>query len=171
MQQAKYTTNNVGHFGLAYESYGHFTSPIRRYADLTTHRRLKAVLAGKKPSKQDLEAVGAHISTQERIQQRAEWDTQAMLAALYHQKDIGKIMEAVVSGVTKRKVFFSFKETLAEAALDVDELQGSFELDEVHHRLIAKRGGFQIGLGDTMYVEIQSTDAVRGQIGVTLAKL
>ncbi len=170
MQQAKYTTNNVGHFGLAYESYGHFTSPIRRYADLTTHRRLKAVLAGEKPSKQDLEAVGTHISTQERIQQRAEWDTQAMLAALYHHKDIGKTMEAVVSGVTKRKVFLAFKETLAEAAMDVDELQGSFDLDDVHHRLTAKRGGFAIGLGDTLDVEIESTDAVRGQIGVKLAK-
>jgi ribonuclease R len=170
MQQAKYTTSNVGHFGLAYESYGHFTSPIRRYADLTTHRQLKAVLAGKKPSKQDLEAVGAHLSKQERIQQRAEWDTQAMLAALYHQKDIGKTMEAVVSGVTKRKIFFAFKATLAEAVLDVDELQGSFALDEVHHRLTAKRGGFQIGLGDTVQVEIQSTDAVRGQISVALAK-
>ena len=170
MQQAKYTTSNVGHFGLAYDSYGHFTSPIRRYADLTTHRRLKVVLAGKKPSKQDLEAVGAHLSTQERIQQRAEWDTQAMLAALYHKKDIGKVMDAVVSGVTKRRVFLSLKETLAEASLDVDDLQGSFELDEVHHRLTAKRGGFQIGLGDTVQVEIQTTDAVRGQIGVSLAK-
>ena len=170
MQQAKYTTSNEGHFGLAYDSYGHFTSPIRRYADLTTHRRLKAVLTGKKPSKQDLEAVGAHLSTQERIQQRAEWDTQAMLAALYHHKDIGKVMEAVVSGVTKRKIFLSFKETLTEAAMDVDALQGSFDLDEVHHRLTAKRGGFTIGLGDTLLVEIESTDAVRGQIGVKLAK-
>ncbi|MDQ7004965.1 MAG: ribonuclease R [Ghiorsea sp.] len=168
MQQAKYTTNNVGHFGLAYDCYGHFTSPIRRYADLTTHRRLKAVLAGEKASKQDLEAVGAHISTQERIQQRAEWDTQAMLAALYHHKDIGKTMEAVVSGVTKRKVFFALKETLAEAALDVDELQGSFDLDDVHHRLTSKRSGFTIGLGDTMQVEIENTDAVRGQIKVRL---
>jgi len=169
MQQAKYTTHNVGHFGLAYESYGHFTSPIRRYADLTTHRCLKAVLVGKKPSKQDLEAVGAHISTQERIQQRAEWDTQAMLAALYHRKDIGKTMEAVVSGVSKRKVFFALKATLAEAVLDVDTLRGGFDLDEVHHRLIAKRGGFSLGLGDTIHVNIESTDAVRGQISVRLA--
>ena len=168
MQQAKYTTHNVGHFGLAYDCYGHFTSPIRRYADLTTHRRLKAVLSGEKPSKQGLEAVGAHISTQERVQQRAEWDTQAMLAALYHKKDIGKAMEAVVSGVTKRKVFFSLKDTLAEASLDVDNLQGSFDLDDIHHRLTAKRSGFTLGLGDQIVVKIEATDAVRGQILVTL---
>jgi len=171
MQQAKYTTSNVGHFGLAYDCYGHFTSPIRRYADLTTHRRLKAVLSGQKPSKQDLEAVGGHISTQERKQQRAEWDTQAMLAALYHKKDIGKTMTAVVSGVTKRKIFFSLKDTLADAALDVDDLQDSFELDDIHHRLTSKRGGFQIGLGDQVEVELLSTDVVRGQIAVKLANL
>ncbi len=93
-----------------------------------------------------------------------------MLAALYHKKDIGKVMDAVVSGVTKRRVFLALKETLAEASLDVDDLQGSFSLDEVHHRLTAKRGGFQIGLGDVVQVVIQTTDAVRGQIGVSLAK-
>ncbi|MDX8380617.1 MAG: ribonuclease R [Ghiorsea sp.] len=171
MQQAKYTTNNVGHFGLAYECYGHFTSPIRRYADLTTHRRLKAVLSGQKHSKQDLEAVGGHISTQERKQQRAEWDTQAMLAALYHKKDVGKTMAAVVSGVTKRKIFVSLKETLSDAVLDVDELQDSFDLDDIHHRLTSKRGGFQIGLGDQVDVEIVSTDVVRGQILVKLGSV
>lgn len=169
MQQAKYTTANVGHFGLAYECYGHFTSPIRRYADLTTHRRLKAVLSGQKPSKQDLESVGAHISGQERKQQRAEWDTQAMLAAMYHSKDIGQTMEATVSGVSKRRVFFALKETLAEASLNVDDLQGNFDLDEIHHRLTAKNGVFSLGLGDQVKVDIQSTDAVRGQIMVTLA--
>ncbi|MDX8382752.1 MAG: ribonuclease R, partial [Ghiorsea sp.] len=115
MQQAKYTTENVGHFGLAYDCYGHFTSPIRRYADLTTHRKLKAVLSEQKPSKLDLESIGQHISGQERKQQRAEWDTQAMLAALYHQKDVGKTMEATVSGVSKRRVFLSLSESMAEA--------------------------------------------------------
>jgi ribonuclease R len=168
MQQAKYTTSNVGHFGLAYDCYGHFTSPIRRYADLTTHRRLKEVLSGQKPAKYELEEVGAHISIQERVQQRAEWDTQAMLAALFHKKDIGKTMDAVVSGVSKRRIFLSLKDTLAEAALDVDELKGSFDLDEVHHRLTAKNGGLSLGLGDLIQVEIVSTDPVRGQINVDL---
>lgn len=168
MQQAKYTTENVGHFGLAYDSYGHFTSPIRRYADLTTHRRLKAMLAGTRASKQDLEAVGAHISAQERKQQHAEWDTQAMLAALFHKKDVGEVMQATVSGVSKRRIFFALKPTLAEASLDVDMLNGSFDLDEVHHRLASKNGTLSIGIGDQVEVQIQSTDPVRGQIQVGL---
>ena len=168
MQQAKYTTENVGHFGLAYESYGHFTSPIRRYADLTTHRRLKSMLAGTRATKQDLEAVGSHISTQERVQQRAEWDTQAMLAALYHKKDIGEEMEATVSGVSKRRVFCAFKSTLAEASLDVDAMGSSFDLDDVHHRLTSKNGTLSIGIGDQVVVKVVATDPVRGFIEVVL---
>ncbi len=171
MQQAKYTTENVGHFGLAFDCYGHFTSPIRRYADLTTHRRLKALIHGTKTGRQDLEAVGAHVSTQERKQQRAEWDTQAMLAALYHKKDIGEKMGATVSGVTKRRVFLALNNTFAEASLNVDDLGQTLELDEVHHRLNAKRGNFSLGLGDSVQVEIISTDPVRGQINVALVAI
>ncbi len=169
MQQAKYTTENVGHFGLAYTCYGHFTSPIRRYADLTTHRQLKAMLAEQKSKVRDLENIGSHISSQERLQQRAEWDTQAMLAALYHQKDVGKVMQATVSGVSKRRVFFSFIDTLAEASLNIDSLGQVFELDEIHHRLQAKKGSLSIGLGDVMAIEITSADPVRGLIHVVLA--
>ncbi|MDQ6977546.1 MAG: VacB/RNase II family 3'-5' exoribonuclease, partial [Ghiorsea sp.] len=168
MQQAKYTTDNQGHFGLAYDCYGHFTSPIRRYADLTTHRRLKAVLAGAQPKKIDLEAVGSHVSIQERKQQRAEWDTQAMLAALYHKKDVGKVMGATVSGVSKRRIFLALQDTFAEAALNVDDLGKMLNLDEVHHRLASKDGTFSLGLGDQIQVEILSTDPVRGQINVVM---
>ena len=168
MQQAKYTTENAGHFGLAYDCYGHFTSPIRRYADLTTHRRLKAVLASEKPKRIDLEAVGSHVSIQERKQQRAEWDTQAMLAALYHKKDVGKVMGATVSGVSKRRIFLSLQDTFAEAALNVDDLGKMLNLDEVHHRLASKDGTFSLGLGDQIQVEILSTDPVRGQINVVM---
>ncbi|MDX8388702.1 MAG: ribonuclease R [Ghiorsea sp.] len=168
MQQAKYTTENAGHFGLAYECYGHFTSPIRRYADLTTHRRLKSLINETKTSRQDLEAVGAHVSTQERIQQRAEWDTQAMLAALYHKKDVGSTLGATISGVSKRRIFLSLQDTYAEAALNVDDLGQMLNLDEVHHRLASKNGTFSLGLGDQVQVEILSTDPVRGLINVSL---
>lgn len=171
MQQAKYTTENAGHFGLAFDCYGHFTSPIRRYADLTTHRRLKSLINETKTSRQDLEAVGAHVSSQERIQQRAEWDTQAMLAALYHKKDVGVTMGAIVSGVSKRRIFLSLKETYAEASLNVDDLPYTFDLDEIHHRLTAKKGSFTLGIGDPIQVTITSIDPVRGQINVVLVAI
>jgi len=172
MQQAKYTTNNEGHFGLAYKSYGHFTSPIRRYADLTVHRRLKALLQGINPDMvlpaKDLESIGLHVSVQERKQQRGEWDTQAMLAALYHGKDIGKTMTARISGLSKRRIFLELESSLAEASMSVDDLGGLFTHDEVHHRLVARHGGQVLSLGDEVTVELDATDPVRGMIQVHL---
>ncbi|MDX8395362.1 MAG: VacB/RNase II family 3'-5' exoribonuclease, partial [Mariprofundaceae bacterium] len=172
LQQAKYSPNNEGHFGLAYNSYCHFTSPIRRYADLTVHRRLKALINKENPDSvqpaDNLAAIGLQTSTQERKQQRAEWDTQAMLAALYHSKDVGQNMTAMISGLTKRRVFLELESTLAEASMDVDALGGSFTLDEQNHRLVANRGGRMINLGDTLEVTIDSTDPVRGNINVSL---
>ena len=174
MQQARYTTENEGHFGLAYPTYCHFTSPIRRYADLTVHRRLKALLRKQNPDAMqpasELEEIGLHVSVQERKQQRAEWDTQAMLAALYHEKDVGKTMPAIISGVTKRRIFVELQPTLAEAALDVDDLGGMFELDETRHRLHARRGGASHGLGDRLMVVIDSVDPVRGLIRARMAE-
>jgi len=172
MQQARYTPENEGHFGLAYPVYCHFTSPIRRYADLTVHRRLKAILHKRNPDRaqpsSELAAIGMHVSQQERKQQRAEWDTQAMLAALYHQKDVGQHMPAMISGVTKRRIFVELEPSLAEGSLSVDDLGGLFALDEASHRLHARRGGMNYGLGDKVEVIIESTDPVRGLINISL---
>jgi len=172
MQQAKYSPDNQGHFGLAYESYCHFTSPIRRYADLTVHRRLKALIRKQDPNKvqpaNGLAAVGEHASIQERIQVRSEWDVEAMLGALYHAKDVGKEFKAIVSGISKRRVFVEIEESLAEASIAVDDLGSMFVLDEKNHRLTAKRGGFTINLGDELDIQIQSTDPVRGMINILL---
>jgi len=174
MQRAQYTPHNEGHFGLAYETYAHFTSPIRRYADLIVHRRLKALIQGKDPNKiqpeSTLAEIGVQTSTQERKQQRAEWDTQAMLAALFHSKDVGKTLPARISGLTKRRIFFELEPTMAEASLDVDALSGAFVLDERGHSLAARKGGRAYHLGDRLDVVIDSTDPVRGQINVRLAE-
>jgi len=172
MQRAQYTPHNEGHFGLAYQTYAHFTSPIRRYADLIVHRRLKALIQGKDPNKVQPEStlaeIGSQTSTQERKQQRAEWDTQAMLAALFLSKDVGKVLPARISGLTKRRIFFELEPTMAEASLDVDELSGAFVLDERGHSLAARKGGRAYHLGDKLDVVIDSTDPVRGQINVRL---
>ncbi|MDQ6992755.1 MAG: ribonuclease R [Mariprofundus sp.] len=172
MQQAKYTPLNEGHFGLAYESYAHFTSPIRRYADLVVHRRLKALIRGEDANRvqplHTLAEIGLQTSVQERKQQRGEWDTQAMLAALFHSKDVGNVMSARISGLTKRRIFFELEPTMAEGGLSVDALPGMFELDESGHRLVARHGGFAYQLGDIVDVRIDSTDPVRGQINVSL---
>jgi len=172
MQQAKYSPNNEGHFGLAYGSYCHFTSPIRRYADLTVHRRLKALVRKQDPNKvqpeSGLAAIGEQTSIQERKQQRAEWDVEAMLGALFHAGDVGKRFKAVISGMSKRRFFVEIEDSLAEASVDIEDLGRGYILDEKNHRLVARHGGHMFNLGDEVVVEIQSTDPVRGIINIIL---
>jgi len=174
MQQARYTMENDGHFGLAYDCYCHFTSPIRRYADLTVHRRLKALISKQSPDKTQpvatLPEIGEQTSQQERKQQRAEWDIQAMFAALYHQKDVGEIMPARISGLTQRRLFFELESTLAEASMPSDTLSGPFELDETTQQLVSKRNHMTYKLGDPVMLRIESTDPVRGLINVSLVE-
>jgi len=172
MQQAKYSPVNEGHFGLAYESYCHFTSPIRRYADLTVHRRLKALVRKQDPNRvqpeSGLAAIGEQTSVQERKQQRAEWDVEAMLGALFHAGDVGKQFKAVISGMSKRRFFVEIEDSLAEASVAIEDLGQAYILDEKNHRLVARRGGHMFNLGDEVVVEIQSTDPVRGIINIVL---
>ena len=172
MQQASYTPKNQGHFGLAYRSYAHFTSPIRRYADLCLHRQVKAMLHRQPDSttEEELSAIGNHISAQERIAQRTEWDVRDMLAALYHSQHIGKTMTAVVSGISKRRVFFELLDSLAEASTALEQLPGQYELDEHRHCLRSRRGHTLLSLGDTVHVCIDACDPVLGQITVTLKR-
>jgi ribonuclease R len=172
MQQARYTPDNVGHFGLAYRSYCHFTSPIRRYADLCVHRRLKAMLRNTSPDAvlpaSELAAIGEITSVQERKQTQSEWDVQAMLTALYHTKDVGQDFDAVIAGMSKRRMFLELKPTLAEGSLSLDALGSEYVLDETGHRLVARRGGHAYHLGDTLRVRIDSTDPARGLINLSL---
>ncbi len=174
LQKARYSPDNKGHFGLAYKSYTHFTSPIRRYADLVVHRRLKAMLRGENPNSvqpaNTLTDIGETTSNQERKQVRAEWDTEAMLAALYHQEDVGKTFEAVISGISERRVFLELQPTLAEGSFSVDDLGGNYSLDKKSHRLVAKRGGHALTLGERVSVRIDATDPVRGLIKVSLTQ-
>jgi len=173
MQQARYSPDNKGHFGLAYKVYTHFTSPIRRYADLVVHRRLKTILRGGNPNTAQpastLAYIGEKTSAQERKQAQAEWDSQAMLAALYHSKDTGKTFEAIISGFTERRIFFELQPTLAEASLSLDALGGEYTLDKKGHRLVARRSGHTVVLGERIAVCIDATDPIRGQISVSLA--
>ena len=172
MQQARYTPENGGHFGLAYPSYCHFTSPIRRYADLTVHRRLKALLRGEAPDTTlptaKLAGIGDQVSNQERKQQRGEWETQAMLAALYHGQHVGESFAAVISGMTRRRLFFELHPSLAEGSLSIESLGRGFTFDEKGQRLYARRSGRSYKLGERVNVRILSTDPVRGQINVLL---
>jgi len=173
MQQACYTPENAGHFGLAYKAYAHFTSPIRRYADITVHRRLKAVLNNASPEEtqpaSELANIGEETSRQERRQMQAERDSSAMLSSLYHSGDAGKAFQAVVSGLTEQRLFFELQPSCAEASMAVADLGKRYSFDARMHRLTEHASGHAFALGDKVSVRIDSTDPVRGIIRVSLA--
>ena len=100
LQQAVYSPDNVGHFGLAYESYTHFTSPIRRYPDLLVHRAIKAVLKRRRYEPGDWHALGVHCSMTERRADEATRDVEAWLKCYYMKDRIGETFTGSISGVT-----------------------------------------------------------------------
>jgi ribonuclease R len=102
LQQAVYSPDNVGHFGLAYESYTHFTSPIRRYPDLLVHRAIKAVLSGEKYTPGKWDEIGMHCSQTERRADEATRDVESWLKCYYMQDRIGEEFDGSVSAVVLR---------------------------------------------------------------------
>lgn len=171
MQQACYQVDEAGHFGLAYRRYCHFTSPIRRYSDLLVHRQLKALLHRQPPPRvSGMGEICAHLSAQERVQQRAEWDCQAMLGALYYRDRIGTVLSARISGMSKRRLFFTLDESGVEASMAVDRLAGIYDLDARNHLLRGRRHGRTFRLGDPVRVSLEGCDPVRGQIRVAIAE-
>jgi ribonuclease R len=173
MMQARYSPDNIGHFGLAAPTYLHFTSPIRRYPDLMVHRLLEEHWArGGKPLREseraELEAflagVAAQCSDRERAAMKVERDIDAYYAAMYMQDKIGEEYEAVVSGVTERGLFCELTDVFVEGMIPGEELGDSAELDEELHRLRVGNSGVSYGVGDTLRVRVASADPVRRRI-------
>jgi len=120
MQQAVYSPDNIGHFGLAYESYTHFTSPIRRYPDLLIHRAIKAVINNNKYTAGDWHALGQHCSMTERRADDATRDVNAWLKCYYMQDKIGEVFDGTVAGVTSFGLFVALDGIYVGAALLYD---------------------------------------------------
>src|SRR5687768_12755586 len=119
LQQAVYSPDNVGHFGLAYESYTHFTSPIRRYPDLLVHRAIKAVLARRRYEPGNWRELGAHCSTTERRADDATRDVVAWLKCYYMKDRVGETFPGSISGVTAFGAFVALDEVYVEGLLHV----------------------------------------------------
>ncbi|HYG13992.1 MAG TPA: ribonuclease R, partial [Methylophilaceae bacterium] len=126
MQQAVYSPDNIGHFGLAYESYTHFTSPIRRYPDLLVHRAIKAVLNGEKYKPGDWHMLGQHCSMTERRADDATRDVTAWLKCYYMQDKIGEEFDGTVAGVASFGLFVALDGVYVEGLLHVTELGNDY---------------------------------------------
>lgn len=165
LRQAVYSPENVGHFGLAYESYTHFTSPIRRYPDLLVHRAIKAVLKGKEYAPGNWYELGEHCSLTERRADDATRDVETWLKCYYMQDRIGESFEGVISGVTGFGVFVALDGIYVEGLVHISELPSDyFHFDMSRHMLLGERSGKRYRLGDRLNVTLVRVDLESSKI-------
>ena len=170
MTQAYYSRENFGHFGLALRAYAHFTSPIRRYADLVVHRALiRAHKWGEGGLTQEeeatLEKTSDQISISERRSMAAERDTLDRYLAIYLSKKIGNEFSGRISGVVKFGVFVRLDETGAEGLVPIRSLgREYFTLDKKFNRLMGSESGFKLSLGQNVTVRLAEATSENGGI-------
>jgi ribonuclease R len=170
LQQAQYSPENVGHFGLAYEHYTHFTSPIRRYPDLLVHRAIKAVLEGTRYSPGNWTELGAHCSQTERRADEATREVAAWLKCYYMRDRVGEEFEGSVSAVTSFGIFVALDDVYVEGLVHISELgQDYFHYDATKHRLLGDRTRKQFRLADRVRVKIVRVDLETSRIDFVLA--
>ena len=171
MQQANYSPTNIGHFGLAYDEYSHFTSPIRRYPDLMLHRAIKAKVTGKKAPVPDwsLEDAGEQTSMTERRADEASRFVEQWLKANYMRDHIGEEYDAVVTTVTSFGLFVTLTDVLIDGLIHISHLgQDYFVYDERAQQLFGEKSGMLFGLGDKLRVKVAAVNMDTQQIDFDL---
>jgi ribonuclease R len=176
LRQARYSPQPVGHYGLSKKYYTHFTSPIRRYADLVVHRTLRGLIEkGERPqSVADLAKIAEHTSRTERVAAEAEKESVELKKIEYFQQQLltGKLdtLEAVVSGVRNFGFFVELTESLVQGLVHVSTLADDFfHYDEVRERLVGKRTRRVIQIGDKLKVQVERVDVFKRQIDFGVA--
>jgi ribonuclease R len=175
MMKAKYSPHNLGHFGLASEGYAHFTSPIRRYADLVVHRLLKKALRGESIDYERtvsyLEMVGEHLSLREELAEDVEREAIDRLKVRLMRAHIGEDFEGIITGVVSFGFFVELKDYLVEGLVNVASLEeDEYIYDEKAHRLVGYRTGKVYRLGDKVKVKLISVNEERGTLSFVLAE-
>jgi ribonuclease R len=190
MQQAIYTGTNSGHFGLAYEAYTHFTSPIRRYPDLLVHRVIKALLHSKRyslltgaietPAKarkgagaeaEQWEVTGAHCSANERRADEASRDVEAWLKCRFMREHLGEEYGGTVTAVTSFGLFVTLDALYVEGLIHITELGGEYyRFDEVRQELRGDRSGVRYTVGARVRVQVIRVDLDGRKIDFRMVK-
>jgi ribonuclease R len=170
MAKAVYSANNIGHYGLGYSHYTHFTSPIRRYADVLAHRLLERNLDGRnfRMDKSKLEEQCKHISTQEKKAADAERESIKYKQAELLRRHLGEVFEGYVSGMIDRGFFVELPGSLAEGLVEFRNLSDTYFIEEGNLRARSRRSGHVIKMGDKVQVRVTSVDLSRRQIEMEL---
>jgi len=159
LKQAVYTPDNLGHFGLAFEAYVHFTSPIRRYPDLLVHRAIKAALAGKRYEGVDWNELGRHCSETERRADDASRDVESWLKCFYMQDHVGEVFEGSITGVTAFGLFVMLDNYYVDGLVHISELGRDYYRYEANrHLLLGERTGKRYRLADRIKVKLVRVD-------------
>ncbi len=159
LKQAVYTPDNLGHFGLAFDAYVHFTSPIRRYPDLLVHRAIKALLANHKYSGIDWEETGKHCSETERRADDASRDVENWLKCFYMQDHVGGVYEGTITGVTAFGLFVMLDNYYVDGLVHISELGRDYYRYEANrHMLLGERTGKRYRLADRIKVKLVRVD-------------
>jgi len=173
MQRARYSNENVGHFGLAATHYTHFTSPIRRYPDLIVHRTLANLLTQKKSSSTspavDLQQAGDFLSARERAAVLADREMTDRLKVRFMAEKIGESFDGIISGVTAFGLFIELLDHFVSGAIEITNLKGDhYHFDEKNYQLIGSRAGKIFQVGDLVRVRLASVDVKQRRINVVL---
>lgn len=176
MAKAVYSTSNIGHYGLAFPYYTHFTSPIRRYPDMMVHRLVaRYILQSKATCRHDkevLEEACVHCSDTEQMAQMAERDSNKEMQARWISKHVGEEFDAIISGVTEFGLFVQLTDTLTEGLVPIRTIESHdyMQYDEENYCLIAARSGKTYTLSDSVRVRVVRADAERKKIDFELVE-
>ena len=163
MSKAEYTTENIGHYGLAFSHYSHFTSPIRRYPDVMVHRLLQKYLDGEPSvSQQIIEETCIHSSQREQLATKAERDSIKYMQMVFMEDKVGQHFSGVISGVTERGMYIELVENKCEGMIRVIDIKGDyFRFDPQQHSLIGERSKKAYRLGDTIKIKVKKVNVLR----------
>lgn len=176
LSQAMYSPDNIGHFGLAFDAYTHFTSPIRRYPDLLVHRAIRHVLAKRKPKKfmydtLSVSRLGEHCSTTERRADEATREVLDWLKCEFMRDRVGETFSGIITNVTGFGLFVELQNIYVEGLVHITALHNDYyQFDANRHRLCGERSGVIYRLGDRIRVKIGRVDLDQRQIDFELAE-
>ena len=172
MQKARYSTENIGHYGLAFEYYTHFTSPIRRYPDMMVHRLLERYLAGgRSVIQKKYEELCDHCSSMEQVAANAERASIKYKQVEFMQDKLGMVFDGVISGVTEWGLYVELNENKCEGLVPIRDLDDDYyEFDEKNYCLLGRRKKRQYRLGDPITIKVAQANLERKQLDFQLAE-